>query len=131
MTAPIPNSLVLDRAFDEIKYRTNQYEGRLAGNDISSAIDLAKAIIVQLLSLLPKGAQEERAQAVCAKLDFLQNAIFTEVSGLSRKAVEFDQLVEDVTGPTLNSNAIYLELGSYIAWPDEKVENYISKKGIR
>ncbi len=116
-------------AFRALAAEPHNYD-TLSDGEVEAAIDLARTTMDGILAFVPEEERSTEAFRLCNKLTFLKGAAFEKVSGFPRSSPAFDDAIASTTAQYRTGTAVHLELGTYIAWPDEKIDAHIAAQQL-
>jgi SAM-dependent methyltransferase len=102
----------------------------LTSSEFDAAIDLARSTLEGILRFAPGTERGIQITRSIHRLDGLKGVMFEDQNGIFRTSPRFDEALAKHHERFRNGRAVHLELGSYIVWPAERVEKYISDTGI-
>jgi predicted SAM-dependent methyltransferase/uncharacterized protein YbaR (Trm112 family) len=146
--------MIIDKLFSKFKQGNNTQEAVEKSNPLDGLNDTLKPtlkqpslyqfsereqdIIVESVQLFFKNIIEKSQPELAATfkedltkaLDFVGDKLFLNVTGEKAAAADYLENKKRHWDKTSHKTATHLEIGTWIAWPDERVEEYIKNENI-
>ena len=117
----------LDQLFTGVLERPTLY--KLEDQDRAIIIESCKLFLNNFLKQHPDYS-EVFLQKALAKLEWIDNTIFLNVSPSQEVPVDFKEQYNQHWNKTAHPSAVHLEIGTWTAWPNQRVDEYIRNENI-
>lgn len=121
------NSTLLNKLFSTVFERPSLYN--LNDSSRAAIMEACGNFLFAILKNNPEYT-ERFVQKAIDKLAWMENAMFINVSPLKATPLDFKEKYDHHWQKTQHNTAVHLEIGTWTAWPDDKVDEYIKNENI-
>lgn len=119
---------LLEKNFDVPQEVSNPYG--ITGNERHRAAEAAMALIDTITKDYDPLVVADLGKLIQASFGRLGENLYNDVNGHRKPNYFFSDGLYHQWRTRANSGAIHLELGTWIAWPDERAASYVAQEGI-